>query len=359
MLYKRSVRIFLICFVCLILGFSGIIFFRDPEVVFHRSFNRMMSKDMRKADFGLIKYENFDSVLLGTEFLINMSANEATQKIGGNFANLSIPEASFYERFVILKSLFKYKKIRHVILSFEFDNFGQENWVKEKEAIDLYTGSWLSKWKVYLHKESLRCVFFNKECDLRPIDIDHPVEDFSVQEKSIGFGGFDRWLENFNDNLFIQDSLKSLLGEAIQDRTSMDKIKKIFDREIFPILKNNPSTKFSIIIPPYSALYLSKNKSYFKDNLKSYVYLLNRVRLLENVDIYWFFDDKFIFDIANYRDLVHFLPKYNSFQLDAIKNRSHLLTEKNYKKKEDELLKKIDQFDLNYYIYQIDPNWFE
>ncbi|MCQ2966542.1 MAG: hypothetical protein MJ250_07405 [Alphaproteobacteria bacterium] len=359
MLYKKSVFVFFVSFFCLILGLSSVVVFRDPEVIFHHSFRKMMSKNMRKADFGLINYENFDSVILGTDSLINASANEASQKIGGTFANLSIPEASFYERFVILNYLLKYKNIKHVILSFEFNHFDQEKNTKDKEAMDLYTGAWLSKWKIYLHKKNLKCVFFNKECDLMPVDINQPAEDYSFQEKRLGFGGFDNWLNNFKNNLFIQNTLKDLLGEAVQNRTSSEKIKRIFDTEIFPVLKNNSLTKFSIIIPPYSALYLVKNKSYFKDNLKAYRYLLERVKLLENVDIYWFFDDKFIFDIANYRDLIHFLPKYNSVQLDAIKNRIHLLTEKNYSKKENDLLKKLDQFDLNYYVYQIDPNWFE
>lgn len=359
MFYRKSVQIFSICFVCLVIVLSSIIVFRDPEVVFHHSLNGMMSKNMRKADFGLINYEDFDSVLLGTSVLINASADEASQKLGGKFANLSVLGASFYERFVILNYLFKYKKIKHAILTFEFNCFDQEKTVKEKESIDLYSGSMLSKWKIYLHKKNLKCIFFGKECDLIPIDINHPAEEFSVQEKSIAFGGFDKWLKNYKDNLFIRDTLINLLGEAVQDRTSVEKMRKIFDTEIFPILKNNPLTKFSIIIPPYSALYLAKNKSYFKDNLKAYKYLLERVKLLENVDVYWFFDEKFIFDIANYRDLIHFLPKYNSFQIDAIKDRTHLLTEKNYAKKEASLLKKLDQFDLNYYIYQIDPNWFE
>ena len=98
----------------------SVIYVSDPYSLFHRPwFNKgKMYDNLRIQNYGLIKYEQFDSLILGTSMLQNTSAVEASEKLGNNFANLSVSGSSFYERFLMLNRAFKTKELKHVILSF-------------------------------------------------------------------------------------------------------------------------------------------------------------------------------------------------------------------------------------------------
>ena len=62
--------------------------------------------------------------------------------------------------------------------------------------------------------------------------------------------------------------------------------------------------------------------------------------------VFAFEDMDFLDDINNYKDLTHFQEKYNSFFLDCIRDRTHMLTPDNVEKYLLESKKKAENFDI-------------
>ena len=121
MLYKLFIKIFLAAAMLFSSVLLGIIYISDPYALFHRPLwhKDLMYDNLRIQDYGLIKYEDFDGIILGSSMLENSSADEVSQKIGGQWVNLSFSSARFYEKFSVLNFALRNKKLRGVIMSLD------------------------------------------------------------------------------------------------------------------------------------------------------------------------------------------------------------------------------------------------
>ena len=126
----------------------------------------------------------------------------------------------------------------------------------------------------------------------------------------------------------------------------------VIDNEIMPLFKNS-NTLFHLIIPPYSALYWAHYLENYDCMMEPYKYLIEQSSNYDNVYIYWLYDENFVFDIANYKDLTHYHYKINSYELDYIKQHSHIINIKNYKSKMQKFKRKLQNFDVQEYLKQI------
>lgn len=118
MIYKNTVRLYLYTISVLIGTLLSIIWIHDPYMLFHKQWFHpgKMLKNMRIQSYGLIKFADFDSIILGSSMLENTSADEASEKLGEKFANLSISGSSYYEKYKVLNFALKQKKSK--MLSF-------------------------------------------------------------------------------------------------------------------------------------------------------------------------------------------------------------------------------------------------
>jgi len=97
LLYLIFLLISLILFAIGFLIISWIVF---PYRIFHKSFFRDNDyvKDLRIQAKGIIKTEDFDSIILGTSMAENFSPEEASRIFGGKFVNISIYSGSMVEQ---------------------------------------------------------------------------------------------------------------------------------------------------------------------------------------------------------------------------------------------------------------------
>ena len=79
-----------------------------------------MYSNMRVQNYGLITFEDFNGIILGTSMLENTSADETSSKLGKHFANLSISGASYFEKNIVLQYALKKQNLSHVIMSLDF-----------------------------------------------------------------------------------------------------------------------------------------------------------------------------------------------------------------------------------------------
>ena len=337
----------------LIVFIPSAVYVSDPYSLFHRPwFNKgKMYDNLRIQNYGLIKYEPFDALILGTSMLQNTSADEATKKLKDRYANLSFSGAGFYERFFVSNFAFRTKKIKSVILSLDY-NFNKEKRIENSFYPELYSENFLSgKIKVYLTHKALLCALLRIKCGFIERNLDRPTTWNGLEPHVRHFGGFDNWLKYWDGQM--KKTFKSLLETQIDYKEEYEKYQTIFDDELLPLFENNKETSFFVIIPPYSAFWWKKRESELEGMMRPYEYLIRKTKNYPNVRIYWFYDEDYVFDIANYKDLTHYHEFVNSLQLDAIQNGTHIINESNYKQKFAAFIKKVKAFDLEPYLEKI------
>ena len=145
--------------------------------------------------------------------------------------------------------------------------------------------------------------------------------------------------------------LKYQKTEMQQETLPVETEKNI--RKFLLKLFENKDVQFHVLIPPYSLLYWAKFKNSFDNMSYPYVEFIKKTAEYKNVTTYWFYDEDFVGDIQNYKDLTHYHYSINSLMLDAIKNQTHIININNYRQKLEEFKQRIDHYDADYYIRQI------
>ena len=326
----------------MIVSFSTIIYIRDPYAIFHNFKKNKITTNFRIQDYGLIKYEDFDSVALGTCHFTNLLKEDLDDAIkNSNFINLSAEGLTFYERYIILNYAFSKKKIKNVITTLD-SYFDIANKIENTFYENLYLDSFKGKWEVYLNTNALKCVFFDKYCNY--IDYDKNKMLFGITiNTNIGFENFMKY-GYYIVNKFINTNFYPL------DTTYY---KSIIDNEIIPIIKNHPETQFYYIIPTYNAIYWKIDTTKIDKFYKVISYLLKKTKNYNNVHFYWFYDESYPYNFDRYLELGHYDYKITLEQLNEIKNNSHIINYKNYKDKFEKFKKNINNFDIEYYRNKI------
>ena len=354
MVFKKSILAYFGALLFLIVFMTAVFYVSDPYALFHRPWfdKGKMYDNLRIQNYGLIKFGNFDGIILGTSMLENTSAAEATEKLKLSYANLSLSGGSFYEKMLIAQFAVKTKHIKSVILSLDY-HFDTEKRIGNSFDPDLYGENQLAgKIRTYLTGKAVFCVLLRKKCDFVKRDTDRPKAWMDLPEHARRFGGFDNWLKYANEDGQIQAALNDLLRNESDHKSEYAKYQSVTDNEILPLFKNK-DTEFSIIVPPYSVFWWVKRKSELEEMMRPFEYLVEKTQDLPNVKIYWFYDDDYVFDISRYKDLAHYHPSVNSLQLNAIRNGTHILDKSNYRRKIDAFVKKVRAFDLEPYLEKI------
>lgn len=351
MFYKQTITLWLRLFFLALFIFFAFIFVKDPYNFFHKPWFHpdKMTNNMRVQNYGIIKFDNFDSIIIGTSMLENTSADEASQKLNAKFANLSMSAASYKEKYQVLQFAFKKKKIKRVILSFDykFDDFTKV----ENTFLDLYEhDNIFNRFQSYLNTKALTCIFQNLDCDYIERNLDHPTAWYKSQWNARRFGGLDNWMKYKDEDYQIKDAIAFLLADRVNDYSA--DYKKIIDYHLAPLFKHK-DTEFDIIIPPYSILWWSKAPNSNPESLTPYQYLIEKAKSFENVRIYWFYDQDFISDISVYKDLTHYHQSINALMLDAIKDKRCIIDSDNYSKLFADFQQRIKAYNLDKIISRI------
>lgn len=330
----------------------SLIYIYDPLQIFHKSFfdKPRFFGEMRIGAKGIIEHYDYDSYIIGTSMLQNTSAKETNQKIGGNFVNISPAASSIAERAIILNFLFKHKKPKNIIYS--LDAFSDEMRGKIDFKL-LYDDSKLNDLEAYLNDRFLICILTlskNEKCVGKP-DIETLLQWYREEKQQQRLGGFDNWIKYNPDELKKFDLFN--LKPVIFDDNLVDTIKQeqFISQFTLPFIKNNPQTKFYLILPPYSRFHFKVFPEAFIERKKVVLYLLEQIKDLDNATIYAFDDLDYPDNIANYAgDTVHYAQDMNSLELSAIKDKTHILTLDNAQSYFDKVEQKIKSYDIKPFI---------
>ncbi len=367
---KKTVYIFLLSISSVIMVFFSALYVYDPLQLFHKHWigkkNTLIS-NMRQQVAGIINNYKFDSIILGTSMLANTSAKEASEKLGGDFINISIDGSNYYERSLVLKYALSRHSIQKVLFSLD-DSLGGNKLVGHKvytiDTFDyLYDDNALNDINAYINNKYLKCLLNfsdTRECIGIERDFDRPSAWYKSIFHSCRFGGLENWFKAKNSGQ-IKAAFKSISGTAKYVKNGKSRpvkniekniiqSKKYIDITIMEYVKNYPCTEFILILPPYSRIKYAQWAQYNKPTFEIYksmiYYLVEKSSEFENLKIFGWGNNSFVDDIANYKDTGHYEYIINSWMLDAINRNEGLLTKSNTDDYLDLFTQKALDFDL-------------
>ena len=210
----------------------------------------------------------------------------------------------------------------------------------------------VEKIKIYSTDKALKNILIRQEDDFKEENLDRPNAWYKTESHNRRFGGFDNWIKYYNKDEQINDAFDQLSQEHKNYSEDIRRYREVIDNEILPLFEHK-ETSFSLIIPPYSALWWAKRKDFIEETLKPYEYLIHKTVSYPNVKIYWFYDEPFVFDISMYKDLTHYYYTVNSLQLDAVQEGTHIINIQNYQQKFKTFIKKVNAFNLEPYLQKV------
>ena len=342
----------------------------DPMQIFHKAWGREVTfhKHMRQQAAGVINsFNDYDSVILGTSMIENTSSQEASEKVGGDFINLSMPGSSYFERAIVLRSLFRQHKVKNILYSLDPDKY-----FKQVESYPgyplsqfdyLYDESRVNDFKLYANIKYLPCVLLQstrKKCVGEKITLDRPGAWFENENFSLQFGGLDKWIAA-KDNEQIIGSFKAISQtvehlehqETVSAEKADDiitKAQKYIEDNILDFVRKNPDTTFLLLDPPYSRIQYAIWAQYDLERFAVYKavlrYIAKKSSAYPNLEVYSFGEEKFLDDIAMYKDLTHYHYSINSWMLSAIEQKRGLLDEDTIESYLETITNKALHYDL-------------
>lgn len=340
----------------------------DPMQIFHKAWEReeTFHKNMRQQAAGIINnFHDYNSVISGTSMIENTSSKEASEKLGGTFINISMPGSSYFERAIVLRSLFRQHTVKNLLYSLDPDKYFTQVESYPNYPLSqfdyLYDESRLNDFKLYANIKYLPCLLLQstrKKCVGEKITLDRPSAWFENVNFSLQFGGLDKWIAAKNNEQIIT-SLKAISKTVehlkCQETLSVEKVddtiikaKKYIEENILDFVKKYPNTKFILLDPPYSRIQYAIWAQYDLPKFKVYKevlrYLAKKSHEYSNLEVYSFGEEKFLDDIAIYKDLTHYHYSINSWMLSAISHNKGLLSTDTI----DKYLNTITQKALNY-----------
>ena len=358
--YKKRTLLFVKAIIFILFLAPILIYVFDPYQIFHRSYfypDQAYGKTIFQ-DAGIINNYPFDSIIIGSSMLENTPAHEASNRIGGNFANLSFSDSDFYERHIVLNKVLP-RNLKNVIYSLDehvylYPRFGHKN--RSKNTYDfLYDDNPYNDYKVYLNWNFIKLLF---EPPSNTIDLPNPW--ITNPQTSIRFGGWENWIKYpapswEKDFIPVRLPLAAKLSihkkESLGEEKPLTRSRKSYLRDhVIRVFKRYPKTTVHLIFPPYYR-YVHANERQ-NDPVKFLQYqaairfVAKKTKKYKNIKVYIFDELPFTADIANYTDLTHFKPEYNIFILDAIAKGEHLITSENVEQYLSDTAKIFYDFDL-------------
>lgn len=372
-IYRNCMRkYFLYCSISVSILFISLpllFYIYDPLQIFHKSFfhnGEYLNKNMRIQAAGIIKWYDFDSLILGTSIFENTSAGEAEKLIGGKFFNISAYGSSYFERDFILSSAL-YKKLKTVIYSlddFYLDCMIENVIFPSKNWSYLYDKNRLNDFRIYFQKKYILNIF-DPYTGLTKVNLDSPNAWSNKTVLKSEFGGPENWFKadaNKDFQIFLSKDLPRELKKANTKTIELSKnrlLKTITYLNSYLVyhIKQYPKTTFHLVFPPYSRLryaywLLSKPEDFLLHQAIIHHFAVLS-KSIPNMHVYGFEDMDFLDDFENYKDTVHYHAQYNSYILESIGMGKHELTAENVDAYLSKCLDKAENFDMDSFNEQI------
>lgn len=308
----RYLAIFAATWGGILLAAAALVGVVDPLQVYHKAWYPPELGEERFQNPGLARHYDYAAVLVGSSYTQNFSPRELAESLGLKTLRLSISGATAHEEFQTVRLALRTGKPRLVLWNVNHAAFlGGADKVHESAFFPAYLYD-QNPWNdtgYLLNRDVVRQSFrlLRRHCCARA-EVD---ESFLETLNNWGPGQY-----TFSRARMLMDWQRMACSAGSAKRVAPDEMVGSAQRNLEPLLRDHPGTRFILFFPPYSMPGQKYLARYQPETWAAFLALKRRVYALAdlpNVSVFDFQDD---FDVvANldlYKDLWHYLPEINS-----------------------------------------------
>lgn len=349
--YKKWIlKLIIICVIPLIfVGLINVVV--DPYFHFHKPITSYRLSEERYINDGITRHFDYDAMIIGNSLTQNFKTSEFDKLFGTNSIKTPFSGAGYGELWGAISRALSYNDdLKLLLVGFDFEDLGRSyDWKRYDSTPDyLYDKNIFNDLNYMLSKETLyRGSLYNILQTIKGVP-STTFDEYSSWERKCGYeeacsyvGYIDTDEEHYDRHYYEEDN--AVMVGNIQ-------------KNVIPVLENNLSTKFILVVPPSS---VAKWAEYYKKSEINFriSYLKNAFPMLlqyKNVEIYAF-DDAYEIttDLNRYSDSIHYDAGINEWMLEEIAKGNHRVTMDNYQEYIANIRKFYNSYDygeLNKYI---------
>ena len=346
MKYTKKINLFVLSTILFIIAISGINFIIDPFQQYRRAtFHKTIFMKSFYLNAGLIKRNNYDSVVIGSSMTQNFIIDEINEKLNyKNAIKLPISGGNIVEHYTVLNSAIQSKKVKNVL--FGLDAFSLENSTNRLPTY-LYDYDTLNDYLYLISIDTLKRSLL------------YPFLHLTIPKTHARLNSnlMFQWQHNHNKSDFNSTKvLNSFTSNDINFDKNINQEQLIKERidnvakYLIPLIKNNPNINYIFFYPPYSILTYKQMEA--SDTLDNFIltkkHIFNMMSKYNNVKIYDFQIAKNItYDLNNYKDITHYHQKINTWMLEQIHDNNYLVNKNNINQYSKKLKIQVNQYKVN------------
>lgn len=299
----RWLKVFAITVVLALMAWAAIVIYIDPFFQYHKPLEGFpyVVDDQVDMNPGLAKNLDYDSCILGSSMVVNFNTDYFADELGLNTAKLPYNGAYPKDQSNILKIIFDAKgdTIKRVFLGVDEMNYsGDIDETKFPITDYLYDDNILNDVQYIYNKDVLLDYCIKPLIDRSDATSWNMIYPFWWQE------------EHYQKALVLMYYEPAEINkEEVSADPFIDAIEKNLDVNIIPYIEAHPETTFTMFYPPYSILYWNdvNNRNELEVVMEKYRYISNRLLEYDNVELYFFQNQKdIICNLNNYADYTHY-----------------------------------------------------
>jgi hypothetical protein len=317
-------------------------FLVDPLQLFgHRGFYRpLYTSDSRWQNAGLIRSQDFDTVLMGTSLAVHFRQSEIDRELGVRSLKLAMSGSSSVEQSFVLNAALR-RNPKLVI--WELDDRIFFNSPDIDSDVDIQPGLYRMNLKgvtEYLFsldtaRESLWIVlrFFKPLATVaHGLAAAQYLKFYVDQVDEINTVPLQADLSSAYNSTKARSAFAITLKYPKKTYARYDcaALVRNFERDFFALIKNRPDVEFRVYFPPYSVLEYVAMREISPDALQTVydfsAYVIRRLLQLPNVTVFDFRDIEGItHDLNNYLDLIHHSPVVDRKVISYLATGDHVV----------------------------------
>jgi hypothetical protein len=326
MIYRNFLFKYLAITFILLSLVAGLNFLVDPlqfyrKAVFYRP---AFSIEQRYQNPGLARNYSYDTIIIGSSMTENFVPAYVDAKMGVKSLKLSMSGASALEEKLIIQTALNTGQVKNVLLGLDYGSLkGVSDRVRNEDVPFPY---YFYDQICYNDLPYLLSISTLKSSTL--------VLKNHYQQLPVANADLEH-LNNWNSwSIFGRDVLMKLwqeeqknkhIGVKLYDKMdgSFPAMQASFDKNILPLIKENPEVNFVIYYPPYSILryrsIFEEDPELFYSELQIKRYIFTQLNKYTNVTVYDFQNDKSLNTrLDKYKDYSHHSQEYNEYIIESI-----------------------------------------
>ncbi len=318
---RRCVITFAAAALVFVVAGAGLIIYVDPFFQYHSplpGFPYVVDNQLSQNP-GMAKNMEYDSVILGSSMTVNFNTNWYAELMGLKTLKLSTSGAFPQDIDNIAGMVFDGSHdVKRVFLAVDPSTYtGGVEETKYPTPMYLYDRNPFNDIRYLLNKDVLL------EYVLRPMVNRDPTDLATV---------YASWWtpEYYSEEWVLRNYVPS---EAVAEETAADAYiapaAANLEANILPYIEDHPETTFTLFFPPYSILfwYDVQQENHLEATLAEYQYLIERFLVYDNVEVFFFPDQKQIVeDLNNYADYSHYSPDISLYITECFADGSGKIT---------------------------------